>query len=138
MPVNSCYNTRKNFSDNDQQIGHTPSIFAKTVPVLKSLKNIGLKWRRIIRLSGAPRYLGPILYEVFTGHWFIGLKYSNSCGSYLGSFRKHFLCTKTFCPEALKDPVSWTSPPEAVHIYGDTQVGPRVIWTRVNYHRKRL
>lgn len=138
MPVNSCYNKRKNFSDNEQQIGHTPSTFTKIVPDVKSSKNIGLKWRRIIRLSGAPRYLGPTLYEVFTGHWFIGLKYSKNCGSCLRSFRKHFLCTKTFCSEALKDPVSWNSPPEAVHVYGDTQVGTRVIWTRVNYRKKRL
>ena len=40
-------------------------------------------------------------------------------------------------PESLKDLFSWTSPPEAVRIYGDTPVGPRVIWTRVNYHRKK-
>ena len=98
-----------------------------------------LVWRdaKLLACPGAPTYLGSTLYEVCTDHWFNGLNYSTNCESCLGSFRKHLLCAKTFSPEALKGLVSWTSPPEAVHIYGDAQVGPRVIWTCVNCRRKR-
>jgi len=52
--INSGFHTRSNLSENIPLFGS---------PILgrKSLKNIGLKGRRIIHLSAAPTFLGPAL-----------------------------------------------------------------------------
>jgi hypothetical protein len=60
--VNLGFHTRKNLSENNPQFGHAFSkIFSSPVLGRKSLKNIGLKWRRIIRLPGASTSLRPAL-----------------------------------------------------------------------------
>jgi len=58
----SGFHTRNNLSENIPQIGHAPSeMFGSPILGRKSLKNIGVKGRRIINLPGAPTCLGPAL-----------------------------------------------------------------------------
>jgi len=66
MLINSGFHTRNNLSENIPQFGHAPSeLFASPVLGRKSLKNVGLKGRRIINLPGAPTCLGlPWLCDV--------------------------------------------------------------------------
>ena len=63
MLINSGFHTRNNLSENIPQFGHAPSeLFASPLLGRKSLKNIGLKGRRIINLPGAPTCLGLALF----------------------------------------------------------------------------
>jgi hypothetical protein len=59
--IKSRFHTRNNLSENILQFGHAPlELFGSPILGRKSLKNIGLKWRRIIRLPGAPTsWTGP-------------------------------------------------------------------------------
>ena len=62
MLINSGFHMRNNLSANIQQFGHAPSeMFGSPILGRKSLKNIGVKGRRIINLPGAPTCLGPAL-----------------------------------------------------------------------------
>ena len=48
--INSGFHTRTNLSESIPQFGHAPSeLFASPILCRKSLKNIGLKGRRIIK-----------------------------------------------------------------------------------------
>ena len=63
MLINSGFHTRNNLPENIPQFGHAPSeLFASPLLGRKSLKNIGLKGRRIINLPGAPTCLGLALF----------------------------------------------------------------------------
>ena len=60
--INSGFHTRNNLSENIPQFGHAPSeLFASPILGRKSLENIGLKGRRIIKLLETPTCLGPAL-----------------------------------------------------------------------------
>ena len=57
--INSGFHKRNNLSENIPQFGHTPSeLFASPILCRKSLRNVGLKGRRIIILPGGPHVLG--------------------------------------------------------------------------------
>jgi len=57
--INSGFHKRNNLSENTPQFGHTPSeLFASLILCQKSLRNIGLKGRRIIILPGGPHVFG--------------------------------------------------------------------------------
>ena len=60
--VNSCFHTRKKFSENYLQFGHVSCrILANHVLGRKKFKNMGLKWRQTICLPGASACLAPAL-----------------------------------------------------------------------------
>ena len=68
--INAGFHTRKNFSENYPQFGHTPSKYSPALSYAdKNLKNIGLEgskifaWpgHQIINLPGAPTCLVPVL-----------------------------------------------------------------------------
>jgi len=57
--INSGFHKRNNLSENTPQFGHTPSeLFASPILCRKSLRNIGLKERRIIIVPGGPHVFG--------------------------------------------------------------------------------
>jgi len=56
--INSGFHKRNNLSENIPQFGHTAwELFASPILCRKSLRNIGLKGRRIIILPGGPHVL---------------------------------------------------------------------------------
>jgi len=64
--VNSGFRMRKNFSGNYLESGNAPwEMFASPVLGPKILKNVGLRWRQLISLPGAPACLGSILVSVW-------------------------------------------------------------------------
>ena len=64
--INSGFHKRNNLSENIPQFGHTAwELFASPILCRKSLRNIGLKERRIIIVPGGPHVFGwPLLCGV--------------------------------------------------------------------------
>jgi len=81
--INSGFHTQNNLSENIPQFGHAPSeLFSSPILGRKNLKNVGLKRRRIINLSGAPTGLGPALV-VRRGFVFVYRRFGTTKGELL-------------------------------------------------------
>jgi hypothetical protein len=62
VQINSGFHTQSNSSENIPQFGHAPrELLGSPFLGRKSLKNIGLKGRRIINVPGAPTCFRPAL-----------------------------------------------------------------------------
>ena len=60
--VNSCFHTRKNFSENNFQLVYVPCRnVAKHALGRKKFKNMDLKWHQTVCLPGASACFGPAL-----------------------------------------------------------------------------